>query len=55
MKRKELFGIKLNDLVYIVSENRWDTVVYIDDHICGNFCMANGGRYFKKDLDNEKK
>lgn len=50
MKFKELFGIRLNDVVYIICENRWDKVVYIDEHICGNFCMSKGGRYHRKDL-----
>jgi hypothetical protein len=50
MKHKKLLGFKLNQVVYIVSENRYDRIVYIDDHAHGNFCMSMGGRFFIKDL-----
>lgn len=51
MKHKSLLGIKLNQIVFIIPENRYDRVVYIDDHICGNFCMASGGRYHRKNIE----
>lgn len=50
MRHKKLSGIKLNDVVYIITQDRWDRVVYIDDHVHGNFCMASGGRFYRKDL-----
>lgn len=52
MKLKTLFGIKLNSIVYIPSENRWDKVVMIDEHV-RPFCLSMGGRYTAKDLRNE--
>jgi hypothetical protein len=51
MKHKELKGFKLNQIVYIRKVNRWDRIVYIDDHALGNFCMANGGRFCFYDLE----
>lgn len=51
MKHKSLSGIKLNQIVYIITENRYDRVVYIDDHVSGNFCMANGGRYRREEIE----
>jgi hypothetical protein len=51
MKRKQLDGIKLNQVVYILTERRWDKVVYIDDHVQGSFCMAGGGRYRREEID----
>lgn len=50
MRYKSLLGIKLNQIVYVIPENRYDKVVYIDNHIQGNFCMASGGRYYRKDI-----
>lgn len=51
MKHKSLLGIKLNQVVYIIPENRYDKVVYIDEHVHGNFCMANGGRYRREEIE----
>lgn len=55
MKHKSLNGFKRNELVFIPKENRWDKIVYIDDHIHGNFCMSMGGRYFSYELIKETK
>lgn len=51
MKHKQLSGIKLNQIVYIIKENRYNKVVYIDDHVNGNFCMASSGRYRREDIE----
>lgn len=53
MRHKSLYGFKLNDIVFILKENRWDRIVYIDGHVNGNFCMSMGGRYFAKDIIRE--
>lgn len=55
MKYKKLFGFKLNELVYIIKHNRYDKIVYIDEHAHGNFCMANGGRYWHYELHKVEK
>jgi hypothetical protein len=49
MRHKILFGIKLNSIVYVIPENRWDKVVMIDDHV-RSFCLSMGGRYTVKEL-----
>jgi hypothetical protein len=50
MKHKTLYGFKLNDIVLIKTESRIDKIVYIDDHVHGNFCMSKGGRYKREDI-----
>lgn len=54
MKHKVLQGFRLNELVFIPKENRWDKIAYIDDHVHGNFCMSEGGRYFSHELIKDK-
>lgn len=44
MKIKELEGFKLNDLVFVPSENRYGKICRIDGHI-RPICLSTGGRY----------